>query len=225
MIRAFFADTAALRPERAEEIISHTPALAGVIDARLPERRLESAAGYILLAAVMSRLGYSELPRVLRAEGGKPYFADCPVRFSLSHRPGAALLLVSDECEVGADVEIIADDSRMARLAERYLVGKTLSTKKSLECDITLCTVNERAEVVFIDCAPKNEKHSLHIERKSAPDMPYLAWTLLEAALKVGGGGFGDLSRFGEIISTLSAAYFVVSTPSESWAVSLAAKK
>ena len=225
MIRAFFLDTTELRADGAEKIINDTPALAGVIDARLPEKRLESAAGYILLVAVMRRLGYPALPRVLRAEGGKPYFDGCPISFSLSHRPGAALLLISDECEVGADVELISDSKRMDRIAERYLADKGFGAKSSLECDITLCTVNEAAEVEFIDSISKNEKYSLHIEQKNAPNTSYLAWTLLEAALKVDGGGFRDYGRYGEIISELSASYYEVSGMSGSYAVTLAARK
>lgn len=223
MIKAFFLDTTALLAEYAEQIINDTPALAGVIDARSPERRRESEAGYILLLAVMRRLGISELPRVLRREGGKPYLEGCPISFSLSHRPGAALLAISDEGEVGADVEIMKDRCRIERVVERTL-GKTEHIEtKNLECELILCVMNERGEVKFLDDIAMYENHSLHIEQKNAADTPYLAWTLLEAALKVDGGGFADYARRAEIISSVSASHYEVRTSGDSYAVSVTA--
>lgn len=225
MIRAFFLDTTALCRERAEQIINETPALAGVIGTRSPERRIESEAGYILLCCVMRRLGYPELPRVLRQDGGKPYFEGCPISFSLSHRPGAAVIAISDEGEVGADVEWMRDRCRIERVAERALFGLERIETKNLACELMLCVVNECGEVEFLEDVAEYENYGLHIKQKSVADTPYLGWTLLEAALKVGGGGFADYGQRAKIISSVAASYYEVSSSGEQYAVTVAARK
>ena len=64
--------------------------------------------GYELLArAVKMVWGMDSLPEIVRAEGGKPCFVECPERhFNLSHSGGFALCALSD-APVGADFEVV----------------------------------------------------------------------------------------------------------------------
>ena len=64
--------------------------------------------GYELLArAVKAVWGMEYLPEIVRAEGGKPYFGDCPQRrFNLSHSGEFALCALSD-APVGVDLEVV----------------------------------------------------------------------------------------------------------------------
>ncbi len=64
----------------------------------------EEAHSLISLAA-KELCGASEA-RVYRTEGGKPYFADLDVFFSLSHSGSRAILAASD-MEIGADIQIM----------------------------------------------------------------------------------------------------------------------
>lgn len=60
-------------------------------------------------------------PKILRTEAGKPYFADLPLRFSLSHSGGEAIIAVSDR-EIGADIQKMRPVD--LRLAERFFTAR-----------------------------------------------------------------------------------------------------
>lgn len=72
---------------------------------REEDRRL-SLGAELLLRHALRQEGIKELPPILRDAGGKPRFADCPWRFSLSHSGELALCALSP-CEVGCDAEQI----------------------------------------------------------------------------------------------------------------------
>jgi hypothetical protein len=60
--------------------------------------------------------------KLARGENGKPYFESSALQFGLSHSHGYVACALSDEGEVGIDVEASElTDERAARLAQRYL--------------------------------------------------------------------------------------------------------
>ena len=69
---------------------------------------LSQGDAYELLARVVKLVwGMDSLPEIVRAEGGKPYFGDCPQRhFNLSHSGEFALCALSD-APVGVDIEVV----------------------------------------------------------------------------------------------------------------------
>ncbi|MDR3311089.1 MAG: 4'-phosphopantetheinyl transferase superfamily protein [Oscillospiraceae bacterium] len=68
-------------------------------------RAAQSLAAELLLRLALSELGCAEEPEFAVSESGKPYLANIPVRFSLSHTTGLAVCAVSETREVGADAE------------------------------------------------------------------------------------------------------------------------
>lgn len=61
----------------------------------------------LLKRAVRAVWGMDSLPDIVRTEGGKPCFKDCPEwHFNLSHSGGFALCALSDAA-VGADIEVV----------------------------------------------------------------------------------------------------------------------
>ena len=61
----------------------------------------------LLSRAVKLVWGMDALPEIAHAQGGKPYFKDCPERhFNLSHSGQFALCALSDT-PVGADIEVV----------------------------------------------------------------------------------------------------------------------
>ena len=62
----------------------------------------------LLAFAAFRTWGWAELPPMERGEKGKPFFPDHPARrFNLSHTGGVALCALSDEGEVGVDVDLV----------------------------------------------------------------------------------------------------------------------
>lgn len=82
------------------------------------ERDRDASTRLILLAA--RELCGVENPVVLRTEMGKPYFADLPLRFSVSHSGSRVILAVSDK-EIGADIERIRP--RRLDVANRFFTA------------------------------------------------------------------------------------------------------
>lgn len=98
-----------------------------------PGARASSLTAWTLLARGMRALGYDPLPEAIFGENGKPWFADAPLHFSLSHSGGfAAALISSDPCAV--DVEAIRPDVG-ERLRSRCLNARELE----LGCDFFEC--------------------------------------------------------------------------------------
>ena len=88
--------TALLPPDRRERLLR----------IKDPARRQEPLCAYLLLRlALRESFGWSELPDIALAHGGKPCFPDHPtVYFNLSHTSGAVLVGVSDH-PIGVDIE------------------------------------------------------------------------------------------------------------------------
>ena len=62
---------------------------------------------WLLRRALRERFGWQELPEIVHAPSGKPYFLkQSDVYFSISHTDGAVLVGLAD-CEIGVDVERI----------------------------------------------------------------------------------------------------------------------
>lgn len=71
-----------------------------------PDDRKRTLAGHLLILGAAKELCGASDPTILRTAAGKPYFADLPIRFSLSHSEDKVILAVSDR-EIGADIERI----------------------------------------------------------------------------------------------------------------------
>lgn len=77
-------------------------------------RRARWLAGRVLLSRVIS-----PLPDIIYGEQGKPAFAaNTPLWFNLSHSGDDIALLVSDEGEVGCDIEVIRPRDSWRALAD-----------------------------------------------------------------------------------------------------------
>lgn len=68
---------------------------------------------------LLRRLYGKPLPEIRVTDRGKPYFADSPVHFSISHTAGRVFCVLSDR-PVGIDAEAVTRDIRLA-LAEKIL--------------------------------------------------------------------------------------------------------
>jgi len=73
---------------------------------RHPQVYAASLCAWCLLAEGLARLGLKSLPNVVFSACGKPYFADSPLRFSLSHSGNMAAVILSDG-SCGIDIQQI----------------------------------------------------------------------------------------------------------------------
>lgn len=85
----------------------------------------ERVTALLSLAFLLEELGVSKESRqaliLKRADCGKPYFECSDISFSLSHSRGCVAAVVSDEGEVGIDIECSSvSDARAERISSRF---------------------------------------------------------------------------------------------------------
>ncbi|MBQ5390650.1 MAG: 4'-phosphopantetheinyl transferase superfamily protein [Clostridia bacterium] len=135
--------------------------------AHMGDRKRTLAGHLLILGAAKELCGVSD-PTILRTPAGKPYFADLPIKFSLSHSEEKVILAVSDR-EIGADIERMRPCS--LGVAKRFFTAKEqvyVFGKAPGEADFAL---------------PKAEQDSALLNRF------YEVWTKKEAYGKFVGSG------------------------------------
>ncbi len=84
----------------------------------------------LLRYALVRDFKIEKLPAIRETGRGKPYFAGLPVHFSLSHSGEYAVCLVSDECEAGADIQLV-------RSVDLKVAARALSQEAYAELEAT----------------------------------------------------------------------------------------
>ena len=81
--------------------------------------------------ALLEKLCGSPLPEIRRTKLGKPFFADCPLHFSISHTKNYVFVAVSDR-PIGIDAEETDRDIDL-RLAKKILSANEFSQFEKAE--------------------------------------------------------------------------------------------
>lgn len=114
-----------------DELISSLPfgknEIERLLSIKRREARLESLAALSALRAIIEKAQISTHDlTILREEGGKPYFSNLPIYFSLSHSSGLSVAALSDS-PIGIDVEQISDKRDVFRLSKRFFAPSEYS--------------------------------------------------------------------------------------------------
>lgn len=142
------------------------------------ERKLAYSTLFCSLKAFFSL----DAPELLRTENGKPYLKDSNISISLSHSDGAVAVCISDEGEVGVDLQSEIDSERQKRLEGRFFTDFDAQSEK-LSAEYYLCTFCDN-EVIFESINPD----------VSDTDSFSAKWSAAESLMKLSGGGFGDIT-------------------------------
>ena len=86
---------------------------------KLLYEKLNGADAHKAGLALLEKLYGGPLPEIRRTKLGKPYFADSPLHFSISHTPGYVFAALSER-PVGIDAEEMDRDIKLS-LAEKLL--------------------------------------------------------------------------------------------------------
>lgn len=134
MIKLYRYDLSAMTDEQYDALSRvHADALEKrLARMRDPEDRKRTLAGHLLILQAAKELCGADAPVILRTGAGKPYFAELPIRFSLSHSGEKVILAVSDR-EIGADIEQICP--RSLSLASRFFTAREQAYVRPTEPD------------------------------------------------------------------------------------------
>jgi hypothetical protein len=148
--------------------------------------RAERCLAYTTLLCALKSFYNLENVRIVRNEYGKPYIADCGLYFNISHSDGSIAVCISDEGEVGVDIQSEIDPDRAKRLGDRFFTDLSV---KSEDIDI---------KYYFLDITSDKAKFS-EITLSTATECFTAKWAYAESLMKLYGRGFGDVGNISEL--------------------------
>lgn len=151
--------------------------------------KAERELAYTILFASLNAFFDIDNPRLDRTDDGKPYLVDSDIHFNISHSDGTVAVCISDEGEVGVDIQSEIDQGRAKRLEGRFFADLDIKAD-DLSIDYYICHVGEN-EAVFENICP------------TLPDTESFTskWTAAESLMKLFGRGFGDADKISELVS------------------------
>ncbi|MBR3805894.1 MAG: hypothetical protein IKJ13_03560 [Clostridia bacterium] len=187
-------------PKMGDEIVSH------ILSGEDITLRRERCGAYLLLSSVMVEM-FGGMIAINREPNGRPFFdKSSEVRFSISHSSNAVAVSISTEGPVGVDIEGEISPQRAERLEKRFFSELTINDR-NIDVTYIYCILGRDGECNFY---PFNEEKE-HLMAKT--DLGVVAldktdlnccfsakWTLYEATMKCGGGGFTSLPCLGMLL-------------------------
>ncbi len=166
-----------------------------IFAAKNPNLRKERIGAYLTLYALTERI-FSSSPKIIWANNGKPFYEDENIYFNISHSKDMIAVSISDTKQIGVDIEGEIDSDKAQRLEDRFFRGLTFSDAP-LAADYLYARVSSCGNVEFFEIASSGgfsvENEDVIITSVQTSDSFSARWTLYEATMKSGGGGFTSL--------------------------------
>ena len=143
-----------------------------------------------------------------RSKNGKPYISTSlpsPIFFSLSHSDGMTAVALTDENNIGVDIQGAVDEEKAKRLENRFL-SQVTAENSNFEINYYYLTFNDDL-VTLETIEPKKDNNSDFLSK----------WVFAEANIKCLGLTFSDISKINEIskftkTQTISFENFKIAT-------------
>lgn len=144
--------------------------------------KAERTLAYTTLLCALRAFYSIDGARIERNKYGKPYLADSNIHISLSHSDGSVAVCLSDEGEVGIDIQSEIDERCAERLKNRFFSGFEAKSD-DLSVKYYFCSISENEAILQSIDRPKN-----------ADDRFTAKWAYAEALMKLHGRGFVDVT-------------------------------
>ena len=180
------------------------------------EIKTERLAAYSTLFFALFSLYGNKNFAICRKDSGKPYLTEngeiSAIRISISHTDGAVAVALSDEYEVGVDVQSEIDESRAERLEKRFF-NSINTTEESIPPELLNLRFGDN-EMSLEPIKSTNIKVSDFTKK----------WAYCESLLKCDGGGFGSLEKISDIQKQTNVSIYTVEINEKPYAVATAVK-
>ena len=103
--------------------------------------RAERELAYTTLLCSLKAFFDIEHPVIDRAADGKPYLVGSSIHFNISHSDGVIAVCLSDEGEVGVDIQSEIDPQRAKRLEDRFFADLDVKSE-NLSGEYYLCHID-----------------------------------------------------------------------------------
>lgn len=156
------------------------------------EIKIERLAAYSTLFFALFSLYGKKNFELCRKDSGKPYLTEngeiSKIHISISHTEGAVAVALSDEYEIGVDVQSEIDENRAERLEKRFFNSININEE------------NIPLKLLYLRLSGDNDTSLKEIENTEAEITDFTKkWAYCESLLKCDGGGFGSLEKISEI--------------------------
>lgn len=174
--------------------------------AKNQQTRDERLCAYTVLFASVNQLFGVKIPKIGRTYSGKPYidgFAD-NIFFNISHSDGLVAVSISDEGEIGVDIQSEVAPDRQERLENRFIPNLKLPEKSTdtdtLDSNFTTDVTKSRKINYFLCEIHNDSLEFLEIQLQDAKNEDFSTkWSYAESLIKLSGGGFADISSVDKI--------------------------
>ena len=152
-------------------------------------------------------------------------------------------ILLSDECEVGVDIESVIDEKRGAGIEARFLKDFRPEEGEICNPEVIYARFNNLGRIeglksidIFAEpCSMEKAENSediaeydnnnLHISRIPPSYDITSRWTALESVIKMSGGGFADFPRLDALASASQIASFLLEYKNLEYRISISVPK
>ena len=175
------------------------------------EARLERIAAYSTLFFALSEIYGKCGVKLGRTEYNKPYLIDERIYVSISHTDGAVAVALSDEYEIGVDIQSEINMDSAARLEKRFFTDINI---KEENIGVNILRMNIAADIARLE------------ETKIEPlQNDFTArWAYCESLLKCDGRGFASINNIDEILKQTKVSIKNIKVNSKQFAVATAIK-
>ena len=180
--------------------------------------RKERTLAYSALFFALKELFFVDSYSLLHTKDGKPYI-ECeknnPPKINISHSNSIAAVTLSDEGEVGVDIEVCEDGGRIKRLCERFFPDARLENSG----------LNIRYLIFTLDDGGAYSLTALDEGILRKPDSSSSLWTHCEAIIKCDGRGFGAAGEIGKLSTSHAVETRMLEIDGEIFSISTAKEK
>ena len=149
--------------------------------------KAERTLAYSTLLLSLEKFFSVKNPTIIRNENGKPYVKDGSVFISISHCDGVAAVALSDEEEIGVDIQSMPDEEKAERLSKRFLSETLIRQDKAEIKYFTLSLIDGEYRFNEISLMLESENNFLS------------KWVYSESVIKAFGTSFADISNITEL--------------------------
>lgn len=149
--------------------------------------RAERELAYTTLLCSLKAFFDIEQPVIDRTADGKPFIKDSQLHINISHSDGAVAVCLSDEGEVGVDIQSEIDPQRAKRLEDRFFADLDVKSE-NLSGEYYLCHIDNGEATFESFCPVTTDTENFNSK-----------WTAAESLMKLYGRGFGDADKTTEL--------------------------
>ena len=149
--------------------------------------KAERTLAYTILVVALKKFFGIENPKIERTKDGKPYIVDSNIHFNISHSDGVVVICLSNDGEVGVDIQSEIDPERAKRLEGRFFANLDVKSQ-NLSVEYYLCHICD-GEATFESICPALADTESFTSK----------WTVAESLMKLYGRGFGDADKIAEL--------------------------